>query len=314
MTQPLLFKKKTLLVKPEVTYGTDPVPDGSNVVVTKNLSINPYEGNTVSRDIDRDALGNDIEINTAPNVTISFDVELAGSGTAGTAPGYGPLLRACGFSETENTGTDVTYQPVSEGFESAAFYFQQSGQLHKVTGCRGSVKFNLAKGSLPSMSFSFTGLYHDPVTQAAPTGLDTSPYKAPLPVNSVNTTLSIAGYAAKAESMDVDMANNVVFRDLIGSQSVIITDRAPAGSLTIEAPDLATKNFFAASASHSGVTLHPLSVVHGKTAGQIVELSAPTVQLSGISMGDSDGILTYSMNTRLIPTDAGDDEFSLIIR
>lgn len=314
MTQPLLFKKKTLLVKMETTYGTDPVPDGSNAVVTKNLTINPYEGNTVTRDIDRDALGNDVEINTAPNVTVSFDVELAGSGTAGTAPGYGPLLRACGLSETVTPDTDVTYQPVSEGFESAAFYFQQSGQLHKVTGCRGSVKFNLAKGSLPSMSFSFTGLYHDPVTQAAPTGLDTTAFQVPLPVNSVNTTLSIASFAAKAESVDVDMANNVVFRDVIGSRSVIITDRAPAGSMTIEAPDLATKNFFAASASHSGITLHPLSVVHGKTAGQIVELSAPTVQLSGISMGDSDGLLTYSMNTRLIPTDTGDDEFSLIIR
>ena len=312
--QPLLFKKKSLLVKLESIYDTDPTPDGSNVIVTKGLTINPYEGNTVTRDIDREALGNDAEINTAPYVTVSFDVELAGSGAAGTAPGYGPLLRACGFSETITADTDVVYQPVSSDFESVSIYFQQSGQLHKVTGSRGTVKFSLAKGALPAMSFTFTGLWHAPITQPAPEGLDTSGFKMPVPVNKANTVMTIGGYAAHTETIDIDIANNVVFRDVINSQSVIITDRAPAGSLVIEAPDLATKDFFAAASSHDGVTFYSLAATHGKTPGNIVEIGGQKVQLSGISMGDSDGLLTYTMNTRLIPTDAGDDEFLLTVK
>ena len=310
----LLAKKKILLVKPEVEYGVDPAPDGSNAIVTKDLSISPYEGNTVQRDIDRDSLGNDLEFNTAPYVKITFGVELAASGAAGIAPGWGPILRACGFSEAVTPGTDVVYQPVSESFESAALYFHHNGQLHKGTGARGTVKFDLKSGSMPEMQFEFTCQWHAPVVAATPPAVNTSEFKTPVPVNSVNTTLNIAGYAANAENVDIDAAISVVFRDVINSQQVLITDRAPAGSLTVEAPELATKDFFAASASHSGVTLHPLSVVHGTAAGQIVELTAPQVQLSGISMGDSDGILTYSMNTRLIPTDAGDDELVLTLK
>ncbi|WP_028303469.1 phage tail tube protein [Oceanospirillum maris] len=310
----LLAKKKILLAKIQPDLDVDPVPDGGNAVVTKNLTVSPYEGNTVQRDIDRDALGNDIEFNTAPYVKVTFSVELAASGVAGTAPGWGAIIRACGFSETVAPDTDVVYQPVSEGFEAVALYIPHNGQLHKATAARGTVKFGLSSGGMPEMSFEFTAKWHQPVVAPAPTGLDTSAFVTPLPVNSVNTALEIAGYAANAESVDIDIANSVVFRDVINSQQVLITDRAPAGSMTIEAPELATKDFFAASASHSGVTLHPLSVTHGKTPGQIVELSAPKVQLSGISMGDSDGILTYSMNTRLIPSDAGDDEFVLTLK
>jgi hypothetical protein len=312
--QPLLFNKKLITVKLETTYGVDPTPDGSNAIVTKGLTINPYEGNKVSRDVDSASLGNDIEINTAPYVTVSFDVEIAGSGAAGIAPGYGPILRACGLSETITADTSVEYQPVSDSFESAAIYFYQSGQLHKATGCRGSVKFSLSKGSLPMMSFTFTGLWHPPVTQASPAGVDTSSFKTPLPVNAANTVLTIDSYAAHAESVDTDIANTVTFRDVIGNQSVILTDRAPAGSLAVEAPDLATKDFFSAAASHNGVTTVPLSVIHGTVAGSIVEIAAPKVQLSSISMGDSDGLLTYTMDMRLIPTDAGDDEFVLTVR
>lgn len=310
----LLAKKKILLAKIQPDPAVDPVPDGSNAIVTKGLKVVPYDGNKVSRDIDRDALGNDLEFNTAPNVKITFGVELAASGTAGVAPGWGPILRACGFSEVVTLDTDVVYEPVSEGFEAVALYIPHNGQLHKATNARGTVKFGLSSGGMPEMQFEFTGQWHAPVVAPPPVGIDTSAFETPLPVNSVNTTLNIAGYAAKAESVDIDIANSVVFRDVMGSQEVLITDRAPAGSMTIEAPDLATKDFFAASASHAGVTLYPLVVEHGKTAGQIVNLSAPTVQLSGIDMGDSDGILTYSMNTRLIPTDAGDDEFVLALK
>lgn len=311
----MLFKKKTLLAKQEATYGVDPTPDGSNAVVTKNLSISPYEGNRVGREIDRSSLGNDIEFNTGAYVTLSFDVELAGSGAAGTVPAYGLLLRAAGFSETVEAGVKVEYQPVSTAFESVTFYYVQGAQQHKVTGCRGTVKFNGAKGGMPSMSFTFTGIWNAPTDIGSPPAGVYTAWQTPLPVTAANTPVyKIGTYDCIAESFDLDMSVNVVYRNVIGSESVEITDRTPAGQLNIEAPDLATKDFFAAVASHNGVTTETLKIQHGTVAGGIVEFDAPVVQLSSISFSDSDGILHYQMDARLIPTDAGNDELLLTVR
>lgn len=319
MTAPLLFKNKVLLAKTEMTYGTDSTPDGSNAIVTKNLSISPYEGNRVGREIDRATLGNDVEFNTGPYVTVTFDAELAGSGAAGTAPGYGVLLRASGLAETVTAAPDpdakVVYEPVSEQFESCTLYFQQSGQLHKVTGARGTVKFSLQKGAMPSMNFTFTGIWHAPEKMASTPAVDTSAFKTPVPVNAANTaTYTVHGFNCRAEGLDMDLANNVVYRNVIGGESVEITDRTPTGQVTVEAPDLATKNFFDAVSSHDGVTTAPVNLVHGTAAGNIVELNAPNVQLSSISANDSDGILTYQMDARLIPTASGNDELQLVVR
>lgn len=314
MTTPLLFKNKVLLAKTETAYGTDPTPDGSNAIVTKNLSISPYEGNKVGRDIDRATLGNDLEFNTGPYVTVTFDAELAGSGTAGTVPGYGLLLRACGMAETIDPGVSVEYEPVSSQFESCTLYFQQSGQLHKVTGAMGTVKFSVQKGMMPSMNFTFTGLWHPPENLVSVPTVDTSAFKTPLPVNAANTTLSVHGYDCRAEGLDMDLANSVVYRNVIGSESVVITDRTPTGQVTVEAPNLTNKDFFDAVASHNGVTTGPISLVHGNDDGEIIQLSAPNVQLSSISSNDSDGILTYQMDARIMPTDAGDDDLKLVVK
>ena len=69
----MYFRNKVLLAKLEVTYGTDPVPTGAaNAMLTKGLTIQPYNGARVSRDLDRSTFGAQSEINTGPFVTVSF--------------------------------------------------------------------------------------------------------------------------------------------------------------------------------------------------------------------------------------------------
>jgi len=230
----MLFRKKYILAKIESTYGTDPTPVAGDAVLTKNLQINPQQGNRVNRDLDRSTIGNDPEIATSRYTTISFDVELAGAGAAGTAPAYGSLLRACGFSETINVGTDVQYDPVSASFESITLYYYHDGELHKITGARGTVSFDLSRDNIPMMSFTFTGLHNDP---AAPTPItpDTADFTTPIPVTDANTpTYTVDSFAAKAEAFTLDIANNVVYRNVVNAESVIISDRAPAGSISFE--------------------------------------------------------------------------------
>ncbi|WP_339678356.1 phage tail tube protein [uncultured Zhongshania sp.] len=306
----MLAKKKYILAVAESTYGTDPTPDGANAILTSNCQVQPHQGNRVSRNLDRPGLGNDPEIATGRFTTVTFDVEVAGSGTAGTAPGWGVLLLGCGFDETVVADTSVTYAPVSESFDSLTIYYYLDGELHKLTGARGTVSFNLSRDQIPMMSFSFTGLANDPT---APTVIapDNSLFVQPLPVTEANTpTYTVDSFAVRAETFTLDMACAVVYRNVVNSESVILTDRAPAGTLVFEQEAIGTKNFWALSKSGA---LVEIDIVHGTTAGNIVQITGSQVQLSQPSLGDSDGLSTMSMNTLWTPTDSGDDEVAIVV-
>lgn len=308
----MLFRKKYILAVVETTYGTDPTPDGANAILTKNLAPSFMQGNRVTRDLDRPTLGNDAEIATGRFTQLSFDVEIAGSGAAGTAPGWGPLLRACGFDETILATTSVTYQPVSEDFESLTIYFYMDGELHKLTGARGTVSLNLSRDQIPVMSFTFTGLYNDPAAPGSIITPDNSAFVKPLAVNKANTpTYLVDSHPVRAEGFTLDMANEVPYRNVVNSESVMITDRAPAGTLAFEEVRIGTKNFWQIAKNE---TLVPVSIIHGTTEGNIVEIASTRVQLSQPSVSDSDGIAIMNMATRFVPSSSGDDEVSIIVR
>jgi hypothetical protein len=306
----MLAKKKYILVKAETVYGTDPTPAGANAILTSNCVVKPHQGNRVSRSLDRPSLGNDVEIATGRFTTVSFDVELAGSGAAGTAPGWGVLMLGCGFSETIVAATSATYDPVSEDFGSVTIYYYLDGEFHKLTGARGSVSFNLSRDQIPMMSFSFTGLAHDPTEPALITP-DTSIFVQPLPVTDANTEVyTVDSFPVRAETFTFDMACNVVYRNVVNSESVILSQRAPAGTLVFEQESIAVKDFWALSKSGA---LIEVDIVHGITAGNIVQIIGSQVQLSQPDLGDSDGLSTMSMTTLWVPTDSGDDEVSIVV-
>lgn len=307
----MLYRKKYVLAKIESTYGTDPTPVGGDAILTKNCQISPQQGNRVSRDLDRASLGNDVEIATGLNTSISFDVEVAGAGVAGDAPGYGTLLRACAFSEVVTPGTSVVYSPVSSGFESVTLYYFHDGELHKMTGARGTVSFNLSRDGIPMMSFTFTGLHNAPTEPVVITP-DTSAFIKPLPVTEANTPVyTVDGFDVRAEEFTLDIANSVVYRNVVNSESVIITDRAPAGTLRFEQERIADKNFWALAEAE---TLVPVAIEHGTTAGNIVAIDGARVQLSQPTLNDSDGLSVMGMNTLWVPSDSGDDEVTITVK
>jgi len=316
----LFARKKRILAKIEVTYGTDSSPTGSEAMLTKNLTLSdPYGGDRVTRDFDTEALGLDTEINVNPFVQCTFDVEIAGAGsaavTAGTAPGYGVLLRACGFDETITATTDTQYAPVSASFESASIYFIVDGQQHTLLGARGSVSFNFAKGAIPSMTFTMTGRYATPTAAGAITP-DVSAFQDPLPVTMANTTLTMGGLSLPTESLTCDMANNVVPRNIIASEEILITDRQPTGQVAFEAPVIGTNDIFTDWVeSHAG-TINTIATLltHGTATGDIVVFSAPQTQVSALSEQDSDGLLVYQGTARYTRTAAGDDEILITVK
>lgn len=312
----MLFRNKTLLAKIESTYGTDATPAGTDAVLTSDLQIEPYAGPVVSRDLDRSTLGGQTQINTNPQVTLTFNVEVAGSGVAGTAPAYDALLKGCGFSEASGSPSSNVYTPVSSSWDSVSFYFFHDGQRHKVLGARGNMSMSLTRGEIPRYTFTFIGQYDTP-TAASPTGVDTSDYVAPVPVTNTNTpTFTLGGSPLTdltAESLTFDMGNNVISRNVINANEIHITDRNVTGSTVVEAVLPSTKDWFTdALESDTTINLQALTLVHGTTSGNIVTFEAPAVQMATVSQTESDGVLVYNFGLNFTPS-SGNDEITITV-
>lgn len=296
-------RKRVIYAKIEDTYGQDSAPAVTDAILTKNLNLDdPYAGDRVSRDLDRPDLGLEAEINVNPYTIVSFDVEIAGSGNPGVAPRYGRLLRACGYTETIEAGSGPNYVEYEQNdvlTDSVTLKFEADGQQHVMLGARGSVAKTWQKG-IPFYRFVFWSLYARPT--AASVGVaDFTGIPVPVPVTKANTTLTVGSYNGPALSLTCDDAMQLVMRNVIGQEEVLLTDRAPTGQIVIDMPDIASTDLFADFVeSHAGINTGAVQLVHGTVAGNIVQFDNPTVQLSTVNEGDDTGIATYTLNARYI--------------
>ena len=308
----LLARKKTLIAKIESSYGQDSSPSAANnAILVSDLSIEPLQVDTVERTLVRGYLGNYETLLAAEKAVISFSVELAGSGAAGTAnQGLSVFLKSCGFSETVASGTSVTYAPVSSSFSSCTIGTNIDGTNHQITGARGTFSIEMSLNEIPMVNFEFTGKYNNPaaVTQSTMTYQNQA---SPVLFKQGNTTaFQLMGNSAALESWSLELNNEIVHRNLVGgTEEVLITDRKPAGSCTIEAPALGSFNYWTkATAEATGTN----TLQHGQTAGNIVTISAPYTDIQAPTYGDSDGIVTLEIPFACTPS-SGNDELSIVM-
>ena len=308
----LLLRKRLILIETESTYGTDPTPTGADAVLVKDLSITPQSSDVVSRELIRPYLGASPQLLANTKVECTFSVELAGSGTAGTAPQYGKALKACGLAETIAAGTSVTYDPVSSGFESVTIHYLIDGVRHKMTGCRGSVAITAEVGEIPTLDFSFTGIYNAPDDSALLTPTYANQADPLLFKNGNTSSFQLLSYSGNLQSFSFELGNEIVYRELIGAgKEVLITNREATGELSIEAVLMATKDYFA-SAVDDDAALGNLSFTHGSTAGNIVQFTSSKVDIGDVSYDDSDGIAMLQIPYTCVPDSAANTEFDLI--
>lgn len=308
---PLLSRKRVILAKTETTYGTDSTPTGAaNAILVRNLSITPQNSEIVGRDLVRPYLGASEQLVAGAHVLCEFEVEMAGSGTAGTAPGYDALLKACGMGSTVVAATSVTYAPVSSAFTSVTLYYNIDGVLHKITGARGNVQVNIQVGQIPTFRFSFTGLYNAPTDTAAPSPTYTS-WQTPLVANSDNTSgFQLFSYSGALQSAEINFNNAVNYRTLIGAEDVLLTDRSVSGSVVLEAPTIAGKDYFTAAL---GTALGNFQVTHGTTAGNRVQITSSRVSIASPTYQDANGIHMLTVPCTFVPSTSGNDEISIVV-
>lgn len=308
-----IMRRRLVLAANEATYGTDAAPTpAANAILTRTVQVTPLAGEDIPRDLLRAYYGNSQSIAGEKHVELTMEVELAGSGTAGTAPAWGVLLRACGFAETVNAGTDVTYNPITGGEESISCYIHRDGVLHKFTGGRGSVSFTLDVNGIPYMTFNFLGLLGQISNEAMPTTADYTAFQAPLPVTNQNTTpLTLHGAQLSFSSLSLDMAIEAVKHMIVGdSSSIKIVDRSPSGTAVVEEPALATLDLYTKARDAS---VGAFALTHGTVAGNIIELTGPKVGTGSPTEQDRNGVQMLSVPLTVNP-DAGNDELVITVK
>lgn len=304
------FSDRLILAKIESEYGTDSTPDAAlNAIQATNVELTPMNAETADRNLQKPYLGASELMIYGENVTLAFSVELQGSGAAGTAPAFGPLLLASAMAETIDAGVSVSYLPITDDVPSLTFYMYVGNNLHEFNGARGTYTLELRAG-IPYLNFTFTGIYKEPVTGVKGTP-DYSGFKKPLVTGQGRTmSFSLGAHTPNIHEFTVDIGNTVSFNESLILKAVEVTDRAGAGNIVIDAPEVSEKNYFADA--QQSIT-QAMKLVHGNQAGYIVEVDAPKVQVQNPSYGDQNGITTLAMDLTLVP-DIGNDELKLTFK
>ncbi|HZZ13122.1 MAG TPA: hypothetical protein VFE79_20745, partial [Paraburkholderia sp.] len=237
-----LSNKQLLLSKLETTYNTNPTLNGPQAILASNLSFAPNAGSAIPRDRAYPNFGKSQQGMETPYSTLSMDVDMAGSGAAGTAPLYGPLLRACGFSETITASTSVEYSSISGSFESIYQRFNWDGVAQDLGGCRGKVSLKIEANKEPAWTFAFSGLYHPPADISFITGIPTTlnAWIDPVTVSLANTTFSLFGVNSALSSLSIDWGQKVTFSDKPNRAGIDMTDRVVTATAVVEAASVAS--------------------------------------------------------------------------
>lgn len=304
------MRKTVILVKTEVTPGTDPTPTGgANAILARNLNLTPMDISYEERNNIRGFFGNFESLQTMRLARVTFEVEAQGSGTAATPTGYGPLLTACGMLETITTS--VAYTPQSPGIKTATIYVNIDGVLHKLTYARGTCTFKLKANSVPVFAFEFVGLETSIADVALPTGTYTA-FGTPLVANLTNTTPvtlhGISSLALESFELDIGNVNEHIVRIGTGNDTIQHTDRKSKGKILFEMQSVATKDWYAAIRAG---TIAAFTLTHGTVAGSKVTVAGSQVQLENPSISEIQGIQMLGMDLRFNPSNAGNDDWTI---
>lgn len=310
MSDPIFVNQTVILAKVETTKGTDAVPTGAaNAILVSDVTFTPLEGDEVERNNIRPYFGDGGSTMVTQYAKLSFSVEAAGVEAAGDVPGYEPLLRAAATSVTVAAGVDVRFAPVTEGLESVTIYIAVGRNLQKMTAAMANVKLAGDAKTIAKFQFEFTGTYQ-PATDAALPAVTYTAFQDPFGVNKTNSTLSLHGTAVATSAFSFDFGNTVIKRDLINVDTVEITGRKSTGSVTFDNTLVTDKNWV--ELARQG-TRGALAFKNGPGATNVIELTAPNVQLGKPTFGESDGVQQITVPLRYVPL-VGNDEWELIVR
>lgn len=248
-----------------------------------------------------------------------------GSGQAGVIKSYVGATKVATMYAAWTTPPDATsvysidaqvnYSPISSPtvLPSNTIYFYFSGKLHKLLYGRGSPKLMFEAGGKPYIEYTYIGLYGG-ITDSGPFPAQTlTGFQTPLIVNNANSgAFSVHGYAGLLYSWSIDVANATAYRNVVGAEDILLTDREPACDIVIEDPLIAQKDIPTLVNTNA---LGVVSFTHGTVAGNIVKVDAPSVQLMDPKYADKDSQVTLGLKGELNGTyGTGNDELIITFK
>ena len=312
---PRYVRNSAILAKIEVTEGVDSVPTGAaNALLVSDMTINPLNAQNVDRDLVRNYFGASEQLVGTAYIELSFTVELAGSGTAGTAAPWGALLVACGFVES-GTVTWKQYAPDTPALQkSATLYYHDDGVRHSLLGAKGTVKIGMGIGNRPTLQFSFLGI-DGGVAAAANPATTLTAWRTPLVITNPNTGdvkfggahasgIITGGVSYTSQGLELDTGNSVQYTPLLGGDFIDITARSVTGSLAL---DLTAAQEVTFMASVKANTLQAISLEHGTVAGAIVGVHLSAAQLLNPKKSEANGRRLIGYDLRSVPVAGNDD-------
>lgn len=312
-------RNTAILAKSEGSYGVDAVPTGgANALLVSNQSVTPLENNLVNRELVRPYIGGSEQLVGTRFKRVQFDVEAVGSGAAGTAPAWGPLVRACGMAETIIAATRVDYLPITSSMESVTIYYYDDGVLHKLLGARGTFTLGLKQGENSKFTFNFIGLDGGDTAAVNPSVTLTN-FQTPEIPTDANTgdvifgaTCSPTGAPALSGGTSypsmglegIDIGHAVNFQPLLGAETVEITDRDAKAKVML---DLTAAQEVSFAAAVKAATLQSVGLQHGTVVGRKLLVFMPAVQLLNWTKGELNGKRMISYDLGIKPSSGNDD-------
>lgn len=305
----------------ESTAGTLAAMTLSNGLLLKNVTVKlADEGD--SRDLLRGYMGNSDILSGNRRMELSFTTELASSGTAGTAPAWGILARACGLLEVVTAAVRVEYTPLSTALESVSFGFRNDGVNYTARFGRGTLKVNFSPYKAPTIDWTFKAIDTTSAAAAQPASTFAT-WIRPQVVSDANTSsLKVGGsYAAGAitggaaliwENHMVDLGNSVDHVLLVGAaEAVDISARDIKGSVSAF---LTAAEEVQWRADWLANTMFSYSLQHGTGAGNKIILHGANVQKTNVQPGNSQTgkRLMTSADLQYVPTGAGSNDMILV--
>lgn len=283
---------RLLLAKNEAVKGTDIVPVPANDAVRVRTSPSKeVAGTKISRVVVKPTMGELPHLIGKKTIVLTIECEMRASGAAGTAPDYGPLLRACGMDETISASVSVAYDPLTDSHEAVSIYWYEDGLLWKLIGAEGTVSLSYTMDEIPVLTFVMSAPYFEPTNVAYPGG---ETYNTNPPVEASSADIISEGGAIKVGSFEADLANVVEEHYTSGQHEFTIDDRQPTLNLTKDS--VSTNADVIALMAETQVAL---SAVIDGGAGSKITISAPVAVREALGDGERGARhlreLTYSL-------------------
>lgn len=311
------IRNTVVMIALQAAEGTPATFAAKDAVAVVEATID-YVYQNVERGLIRPYMGNGGTLVGTRHVKIDITTELFGSGTPGTPPAWGRLLRACTFAEVVSA-TMVEYLPMTNGHEMLTIDYVLDGVRHRATEARGSVSFAMEPDGRPTLKFGFIGADAGRVVQTS-TPVNFDDWKMPEVVNNANTKMVTLGgtYAAGvvtggtaycSRGLSLDLAADLKFKSMLGCGGAEVDDRKPKGQVKLE---LSAAQEVAMMTDINDNKPVSVSLLHGSAAGKRVLFWMPRVTRNNPKVGDShEGGVMLGLDLTPEPV-LGNDELRIV--